>query len=264
MPGRSGAFLSAAILAATLGAAGPAAHAGPLWSSDRSSGGALLFASPTGPPRAAGPHVRVPDEDACVAAILAAEREVGLPDHLLLAIGFTEAGRSVEGRPVIWPWTVNAEGEGRFFPTRGEAIGHVRALLSRGVRSIDVGCLQVNLRWHPDAFPDLESAFDPGANAGYAARFLAGLRDGHGGLEAAVGRYHSSQSEFQDRYRARVESNRRWVAQALARLEAPPSPTSGPSAADPFAWSRAERGRLAFVASLFANAPARPLLPDHR
>lgn len=247
MRGRTGILL----LAAMLVSAGPAAGAGPLWSSD----GAMLFASPKGTAAPAS------DETACIAAILAAEREAGLPDRLLLAIGFTEAGRSMEGRPVIWPWTVNAEGQGRFFATRAEAIAHVRGLLERGVRSIDVGCLQVNLRWHPDAFPDLETAFEPCANARYAARFLAGLSDGPGGVAAAVGRYHSSQSAFQDRYRARVEGNRRWAAQALSRLEAPVPPAG---ADDPFARGRTGRGGLAFVVSLFANAPTRPLLPDYR
>lgn len=257
MPRRLGAALLAAMLAA---ADGPPALAGPLWSSE----GVMLFASPQGGPP--GRAAAASDEEACIAAIVAAEREAGLPDNLLLAIGFTEAGRTVDGGPVVWPWTVNAEGQGRFFATRAEAVGHVRDLLDRGVRSIDVGCLQVNLRWHPDAFPDLETAFDPAANARYAARFLVGLRDGHGGVDEAIGRYHSSQSEFQDRYRMRVEGNRRWVAQALARLEAP-VPAAEAAASSPagtFAWSRAERGGLAFVASLFANAPTRPLLPDHR
>ena len=40
---------------------------------------------------------------------------------------------------------------------------------AQGARSIDVGCMQVNLLHHADAFASLEQAFDPVANARYAA-----------------------------------------------------------------------------------------------
>jgi hypothetical protein len=61
------------------------------------------------------------------------------------------------------------------FPTKAKAIAHVRELQARGVRNIDVGCMQINLRHHPNAFPDLETAFDPEMNTAYAAQFLNGL-----------------------------------------------------------------------------------------
>ncbi len=38
----------------------------------------------------------------------------------------------------------------------------------RGVQSIDVGCFQINMYYHPGAFATLEQAFDPRANAAYA------------------------------------------------------------------------------------------------
>ena len=45
--------------------------------------------------------------------------------------------------------------------TRQQAVAAVQALQARGVRSIDVGCLQVNLMYHPIAFASLDDAFDP-------------------------------------------------------------------------------------------------------
>ena len=75
-----------------------------------------------------------------------------------------------------WPWTVDAEGQGAFYDSKELAIAAVRALQARGVRSIDVGCMQVNLMHHPNAFNSLEQAFDPVArNANYAAQFLTEL-----------------------------------------------------------------------------------------
>jgi len=142
----------------------------------------------------------------CRAAIGAAEREAGIPPHLLTAIGRVESGRrDPETRAFHpWPWTINAEGRGQFFPTREAAIAEVRALQARGVRSIDIGCMQVNLRHHPHAFPDLETAFDPAANARYAARFLTELRGTRGSWEGAAAAYHSHTPEHAEPYRARV------------------------------------------------------------
>lgn len=206
----------------------------------------------------------LPPEAACIGAILDAEREAGVADHRLLAMGFTEAGRMTADRLfTVWPWTVNTEGVSRYFPTRDDAIAFVREVQARGVRSIDVGCLQVNLKWHPDAFPDLATAFDPRANARYAARFLGELQRAHGTLDDAIARYHSAQSERGAAYRQRVAGNMRWVAGALEYLKAL---AAGPQAPVPVGvvagWGRAELGRLSFLSSLYANAAVRPLLPS--
>ena len=106
----------------------------------------------------------------CDTAIINAERVIRLPARLLGAIAEVESGRSND-KGVIrpWPWTINAEGRGQFFATKQEAVAAVRTLQASGVRSIDVGCMQVNLMYHPNAFASLDEAFDPPANALYAA-----------------------------------------------------------------------------------------------
>jgi hypothetical protein len=213
-------------------------------------------ARPQGQPRSAA----LPDQAACLAAIVEAERKSDAKDHILLALGFTEAGRAMpDGLFTVWPWTVNVEGEGRYFGSKAAAVEHVRAALARGARSIDVGCLQVNLRWHPKAFEDLETAFEPAANVAYAARHLAALRRTESDPVRAIGRYHSSIREAQEAYLSRVEGNLRWVAHAtdyvgtVTRLAAVRAPV----------WGRAERDQLAFLSSLFADGAPRPLLPPN-
>ena len=143
---------------------------------------------------------------ACRAAIATAERERAVPAGLLQAIGRVESGRRdpATGHFAPWPWTINAEGRGMFFPTREAAIAEVRQLQARGVRIIDVGCMQVNLHHHPNAFPALEQAFDPLANARYAAQFLSELRANAGDWARAAGHYHSQTPERAEPYRARV------------------------------------------------------------
>lgn len=129
----------------------------------------------------------------CETAISAAERQSALPPRMMNAIALAESGRldPATGRVRPWPWTINAEGVGQYFATREHAIAAVRALRARGIMSIDVGCMQVNLLFHPTAFTSIEQAFDPAANAAYAARFLTDLFAEHRHWHKAIGAYHS-------------------------------------------------------------------------
>src|SRR5947209_17037892 len=112
---------------------------------------------------AAAPWLQ-PPAGLCRTAIAAAERLHGIPDRLMQAIGVVESGRKdAQGNTAPWPWTINVEGVGQVFETKAEAIAAVNAHRARGARSIDVGCMQVNLLHHADAFTSLEEAFDPAA-----------------------------------------------------------------------------------------------------
>lgn len=142
----------------------------------------------------------------CQAAISSAERRTQVATGLLGAIGVVESGRPdpASGVRQPWPWTVNAEGTGAFYATKAEAVEAVRGLQARGVTSIDVGCMQVNLRHHPTAFTSLEEAFDPAANADYAAVFVTQLYRRLGGWDVAVAAYHSMTPERGAEYGRRI------------------------------------------------------------
>lgn len=164
-----------------------------------------------------GPARAAPEEGAdwtaCRRAIAAVEPGSGLPPGLLLAIALVESGRRdpATGRIEPWPWAMNVEGEGRLPASRAAALAELRALQARGVRSVDVGCMQVNLAHHPQAFPDLERAFDPEANVRYAAAFLRQLRARTGDWPQAIANYHSGEELRGLTYHRRV---------ALARIGA--------------------------------------------
>ena len=142
----------------------------------------------------------------CRAAIRQAEMGSGLPANLLGGIARVESGRRdpATGQVASWPWTINAEGRGRFFDTKSDAIAYARELRQRGVQSFDVGCLQVNLMHHPDAFASLEDAFDPLTNARYAIHFLQTLKDKLGNWDDASAWYHSANPELGVPYRGLV------------------------------------------------------------
>lgn len=144
----------------------------------------------------------------CRRAIESAERGTAIPPHLLAAIGRVESGRQdpSSGQWHPWPWTVDAEGQGSFYDSKAEAIAAVRAMQARGIQSIDVGCMQVNLMHHPDAFANLEMAFEPQVNAAYAARFLQELHAQTGDWSKATALYHSATPELGADYQRKVQA----------------------------------------------------------
>ncbi len=128
----------------------------------------------------------------CAEAAAVAEASAGIPAGLLLAIGLVESGRFIApGVRAPWPFAVQSGGVGSFFARLEDAVATVQALQADGVQSIDVGCFQINLLHHPDAFRNLASGFDPLVNALAATRFLASLHDELGAWEPAVAAYHS-------------------------------------------------------------------------
>ncbi len=142
--------------------------------------------------------------NACDSLIRRYEAAHGIPHKLLTAISLAESGRKVGGAVVAWPWTINANGIPYVFATKGEAIRMVRKLRLLGIASIDVGCMQVNLKQHPKAFLTLEAAFDPATNIAYAAKFLKAKKENKGSWVNAVAHYHSSTPQHHMPYRERV------------------------------------------------------------
>lgn len=142
----------------------------------------------------------------CAAETARAEQAHDLPRLLLSAISKTESGRhhAARGERFAWPWTVTAEGKGQYLPSKAAAIARVEALRARGVRNIDVGCMQINLKYHPDAFQSLETALDPAKNVAYAASLLTSLKRTWGSWTRAVGNYHSNTPRFSGPYRVKV------------------------------------------------------------
>ncbi len=173
------------------------------------------------PALAAGAAPPSPSPSAlCDAAIVGAERSLQLPPRLLGAIAEVESGRlSADGAVRPWPWTINAEGRGQFFETKAAAIAAVRDLQLRGVKSIDVGCMQVNLMYHPTAFASLDDAFEPSSNAAYAGRFLNTLYGISGSWLQAAAAYHSETPAIGAEYQRRVVA--RWQMPGAPRVAGP-------------------------------------------
>lgn len=153
----------------------------------------------------------------CRDTALAHGQAQNMPDALLAAVTLAETGRRAPGGTVqAWPWTINAEGRGYYFVTKEKAVWATRRLLADGVRSIDIGCMQINLRFHPRAFTSLEEAFDPASNIAYGAHFLQRLYLKNGSWDRAIAHYHSYSPDRARRYAKRVNNLWRLERKRLA------------------------------------------------
>ena len=138
--------------------------------------------------------------DLCESEIVKAEGRYNIPNRLLLAISTVESGRNVGSSKRPWPWTICANGRGYYCSTKSAAIATTKRLMARGIRNIDVGCMQVNLLHHSKAFKNLEEAFTPRINVNYAAKFFTGLKSMYNSWTHAVGYYHSKAARYYKPY----------------------------------------------------------------
>lgn len=142
----------------------------------------------------------------CDQAASLAAGETGIPEDLLRAITRVETGRRQDGVTQPWPWTVNFAGEGHFFDDPQSAVDFVQDLIDQGETVIDIGCFQMNVKYHSRRFQSLEDMFDPLSNARGAAAFLGQLMAETGSWEDAVGYYHSRTPERAQDYAQKVAS----------------------------------------------------------
>lgn len=129
----------------------------------------------------------------CLKEAVRLEKRERIQTNLLSAIALVESGRFSKKYPsgISWPWTVTAEGKGTFYNSKQEALTAVGELKKRGVENIDVGCMQINLKYHPTAFDSIEEALDPRKNVAYAADFLKRNYSETKSWGEAATRYHS-------------------------------------------------------------------------
>lgn len=161
-------------------------------------------------------------DNICDQAARSAARQLDIPVEIMLALTRTETGRARNGRLEPWPWTANSKGVGHWFSSRDEALAFAYESYKSGQRSFDLGCFQINFRWHGSKFASLNEMIDPQANANYAASFLRALFEETGDWRLAAAAYHSRTPEFAQKYRLRFER----ILASLNRSTSPSLPQS--------------------------------------
>lgn len=148
--------------------------------------------------------------DVCGNAAKKAEAEYNIKPELLQTIASVESGRWVASaqKRIAWPWTVQANGKGHYYKSKAEAVAAVKAMQEKGINNIDVGCMQINLKYHAHAFKSIEDAFEPEENVAYSAKFLKKLHQKNGSnWQKTAMQYHSKNHGKGLVYKKRLEKH---------------------------------------------------------
>ena len=187
------------------------------------------------------------DDDICYRALQTAAQETSVPVDVLMAVTRLETGRGGEDGVAPWPWALNIAGAGYWPPDRASALQLVSTALASGEQSIDLGCFQINWRWHGAGFDSPAALIDPLTNARYAARFLGDLYRETGDWTRAAGAYHSRNEVHAAPYRARFAALREGQP-------APPLRTAIRANAYPLLQTGAANGARGSLVPLFGGA----------
>ena len=141
----------------------------------------------------------------CEIVIKNIENLTDIPENLLSSVGKAEAGRILQNnKHVIWPWTVNHAGKSLFFDTKKQMKKYVLENVEKKDFNLDVGCMQINLKWHKNNFKKISDMFAVEPNVSYAASFLLQLKNKHGSWDKAIKHYHSSDPKKNKPYLIKV------------------------------------------------------------
>lgn len=154
----------------------------------------------------------------CEPEILRAADKYNIPVGILYAVGLTETGK----KGSLQPNALNIEGKAVFPGSAAQAVATFQEARRSGATLIDLGCMQINHRYHGKEFRGVEDMLDPRRNVDYAARFLVQLHARHDSWSMAVARYHAGPDNdpAQKRYVCRVIANMvatgfgKWTANA--------------------------------------------------
>jgi soluble lytic murein transglycosylase-like protein len=127
------------------------------------------------------------DDQPCEREMARAARVNDIPLNVLYAVGLTETGR----KGSLNPFDMNVDGRTVASSSLNEALAKFNAERAKGAQLIDIGCMQINHRWHAADFHSVTDMFDPERNVRYAANFLKELRQREGSWTLAVARYNA-------------------------------------------------------------------------
>lgn len=124
---------------------------------------------------------------------------------LLFAISLQESQRPSNGIIHPWPWAINSNGGGCFCKSYDEAVAKIESLMAAGYKSIDVGLMQVNLKWHGYRVDgDFRELLRPSTNLIVGADILSEAMRSTDSLQVGISRYHSWKEEIGTPYAVKV------------------------------------------------------------
>jgi len=128
-----------------------------------------------------------------------------LPHKLLTSISLVESGVGDGNKVNPWPWALNVNGKSKYFDNKEDTLKFLKKSLQKN-RNIDVGCMQINYKFHGHRFKNLNHILNPEENVKYAAEFLKKLFKRHKSWNEAISRYHSSEPVRKKEYLTKVRN----------------------------------------------------------
>lgn len=132
-------------------------------------------------------RVALAEDWICEREMAAAAASEEIPLGVLYAVAMTETGR----RGKLHPYALNIQGRTVFAASKDEALAEFIRARREGKSLIDLGCMQINFRYHGAEFTSVAQMLEPAVNVRYAAHFLKELRRREGSWAMAVARYHA-------------------------------------------------------------------------
>lgn len=125
-------------------------------------------------------------------------KQLAIDPKLIYSVALAESARANSPRNLgPHPWTLRSN-KAFYKSTKQEAVDKLNQLLKH-TTSIDVGLMQINVRWHGDKVSKPSDLLDPDINMKVGATYLAEMISStpHD-LELAIGKYHVGPSITSD------------------------------------------------------------------
>ncbi len=126
----------------------------------------------------------------------------GVPPWFLYGIALQESKMLFGHRALPFPWTLNVKGQAKRYRSYDEALFALKGYVARGLMSVDIGCMQVNWRWHGNRLQTLERALDPYSNIDAGAQILRAEFVATGDWFKTAMRYHAGVINLANQQRA--------------------------------------------------------------
>lgn len=118
--------------------------------------------------------------------------EKGLDPLLLYSVSLAESAYGIGEKGKIAPhaWTLRAS-KAHYSKTKDEAEATLQSYIDAGTTLVDIGLMQVNLRWHGQRVTNPSDLLDPITNVRVAADILSeAINSAKGDITLGIGRYH--------------------------------------------------------------------------
>lgn len=129
--------------------------------------------------------------------------EKDIDPHILYAIALAESAYSPHKKSrgaSPYPWTIRLPDRPIYLTSKNDAERELDRIL-KYTSHVDVGLMQVNVRWHKHRVKNVKDLLDPETNIRIAADILIeNLKRYPNDLIAALGSYHSSTPDRRNRY----------------------------------------------------------------